>query len=479
MRLSCTKALSFIIPGLLVLSGLAFLLWWFIHDPTDHFVENNPGMDNRPDSLKISSAVVQIGEFFTSFGSPVSSAHGSWSRFRGDDFDNISKEKVRLVDGWGERGPQILWSIDLGEGHAAPAIFQGRVFILDYDEQQNADALRCFSLQDGREIWRRWYKVPVKRNHGMSRTIPAVKGKSVITIGPRCHVMCCDNKTGNYVWGIDLVKEYGSQVPLWYTGQCPLIDDSLAVIAVGGSALMIGVNCRTGQIVWQTPNPKHWQMSHSSIMPMQIAGKKMYVYSALGGVAGISASGPDKGQLLWETTEWNHSVIAPSPVSLPGDRIYLTAGYGAGAMMLQIIKTDNSYQTRTLFTYGPAQGLACEQQTPIFYRNCLFGILPKDAGANRNQFVCCDSNDPRRILWTSGKTTRFGLGPYIMADGKFFILSDDGVLTVAKASTEKYIQLTQTKILQGNDSWGPLAISNGLLLARDSKRLVCIDLKAI
>ncbi|MCP5102433.1 MAG: PQQ-like beta-propeller repeat protein, partial [bacterium] len=81
------------------------------------------------------------------------------------------------------------------------------------------------------------------------------------------------------------------------------------------------------------------------------------------------------------------------------------------------------------------------------------------------------------ILWASGKTNRFGLGPYIVADGKFFVLSDDGVLTIVKASTEEYIQLEQAKVLEGVDAWGPMAIVNGRLLARDSRRLVCIDLR--
>ena len=38
-------------------------------------------------------------------------------------------------------------------------------------------------------------------------------------------------------------------------------------------------------------------------------------------------------------------------------------------------------------------------------------------------------NDCSKIIWSSGKTERFGLGPYLIADGKIFILSDDGILT--------------------------------------------------
>ena len=65
-----------------------------------------------------------------------------------------------------------------------------------------------------------------------------------------------------------------------------------------------------------------------------------------------------------------------------------------------------------------------------------------------------------------------------MADDKFYILSDDGVLTVIKATPKEYVQLAQAKVLDGVDAWGPLALVDGRLLARDSRRLVCVDLRA-
>jgi outer membrane protein assembly factor BamB len=58
----------------------------------------------------------------------------------------------------------------------------------------------------------------------------------------------------------------------------------------------------------------------------------------------------------------------------------------------------------------------------------------------------------------------------------FFILDDEGILTVIKASTKSFEQIAEAKVLQGHDAWGPLAIADGKLLARDSRRMVCIDL---
>ena len=458
--------------------GLVFLSWWLFYNPVNDFVESIPGRDSRPEGFSSRTEEVDLGAVFASFDGLPSEIQGSWPRFRGADFDNISKENIPLVESWGDEGPNILWSVDLGEGHAGPVVSNGRVYLLDYEEEKRADILRCFSLNDGREIWRRGYELYVKRNHGMSRTIPAVSDKYVVTVGPKCHVMCVDAHSGDFKWGMDLVNEYGAEVPLWYTGQCPLIDDSLAVIAVGGKSLIIGIDCETGEVIWETPNPHNWKMSHSSVMQFSILGKKMYVYCALGGIIGVSAEEETAGEIVFETTLWNRNVIAPSPVHLGDGRIFLTAGYGAGSLMLRINADNGSFSAESLQTLKPEEGMASEQQTPIFYKGHLFSILPKDAGPLRNQFVCYHPDDCSQIVWSSGKTNRFGLGPYIVADDKFFVLSDDGVLTVLKASPEEYVQLAQAKILDGVDARGPFAIVNGRLLARDSRRLVCIDLRS-
>ena len=457
--------------------GLVLLTWWLLHNPVKGFVENVPGMDGRPKISSGKSEIVDIGAYFARFDGIPADIQGNWQRFRGADFDNISKEKTRLLDHWGDEGPNVTWSIELGEGHAGPVVSNGRVYVFDYDEEERADILRCFSLNDGKEIWRRGYKLYIKRNHGMSRTVPAVSGKYVVTIGPKCHVMCVDADSGDFYWGIDLQKEYETEVPLWYTGQCPLIDDSLAVIAVGGKSLLIAVNCETGEVIWETPNPHNWKMSHSSIMPMSFQGKKIYVYCAIGGIVGVSAEGETAGQVLFASNLWTHNVIAPSPVYLGDGRIFVTAGYGAGSMMLKIKAEGDSFLLEPLQKLKSTEGLASEQQTPIFYKGHLFSILPKDAGPMREQFICCHPDDCSKIIWSSGKTNRFGLGPYLVADDKFFILNDDGVLTVLKASTKEFIQLGQAKVLQGADAWGPMAITNGRLLARDSRRLVCIDVR--
>ena len=203
----------------------------------------------------------------------------------------------------------------------------------------------------------------------------------------------------------------------------------------------------------------------------------MYVYAAVGGICGVSAEPEDAGTLLWKTNKFSPSVVAPSPITFADGKIFITAGYGAGAAMFRLTENNGDFEIQLLYKYKPKEGLASEQQTPIVLDGLMYGILPKDAGNARNRFVCCDPNDTRNYLWTSDKSERFGLGPYIFSDGKFYILNDDGTLLIAKADKNGLHILDKKRIIEGQDAWGPIAIADGYLIMRDSKKMVCLDMR--
>lgn len=454
-----------------LLAALLCLFYWFTLDPARSLQASLPGGDGRPKDAAGKGKVVDLRGVFTVGDGAPADLPGAWPRFRGPDYDNIVKGDLRLAGAWGAEGPKRLWSVDLGEGHAATVVLGGRVYVLDYDETARADAIRCLSFADGKEIWRRSYPVAIKRNHGMSRTIPAVTEEYLVTVGPRCHVVCLDPKSGDFKWGLSMTGDMGATEPLWYTGQCPLIDSGKVILAPGGpDALLAAVDCATGAIAWKTPNPIGWKMSHSSVIPLTLAGTRMYVYGAVGGVVGVS---PDDGRVLW-SVPWNAEVVAASPVALDDGRVFLTAGYGAGGLMLRVTAKDGGFAAEVLDKHTAAQGFACEQQTPIYREGLLYGIMPKDAGALRGQFVCYKPDGT--LVWSSGQVNRFGLGPFILADGKFYVLSDDGTLTVLEASPDKYAELSRAKVLDGQDAWGPIAIAGTRMIVRDSKRMVCLEI---
>ena len=347
--------------------------------------------------------------------------------------------------------------------------------MLDYDETKRADALRCFSLDTGTELWRRGYLVEIKRNHGISRTVPAVGERHVVTIGPRCHVLCADAITGEFRWGTDLVRDHGAKEPLWYTAQCSLLNGSTVVLAPAGQALMLGVDVDTGRILWETPNPDGWAMSHSSVVPMEFEGRRMYVYVALGGLVGVAADGADAGRILWRTANWKVSVQAPSPLPLPGGRLLIAAGYGAGSALFQL-RAEGGHLRAELVWRADKTVFGSEQQTPIHYPTHLFAVMPNDAGALRRRLVC--HHPDGRAVWASPPERRFGLGPLIVGDDKLFVLDDEGTLTMVRATARSYEELGRATVLpNARDSWGPMALVAGRLLVRESERMVCLDLR--
>ncbi len=400
---------------------------------------------------------------------------GSWPGFRGAQHNAIVADSPPLANSWPESGPPEIWRIELGDGHAGPAVENGRVYLLDYDETLHADRLLCLSLENGAEIWSRSYNVRIKRNHGISRTVPAVAEGVVVTIGPKCHLMACDAVSGEFLWGFDMVARYNTKVPLWYTGQCPLIDNGELILAPGGDTLMTALDLRSGETIWKLPNPNGWEMSHASVTPMTVDGTRTWIYPAIGGLICVAADGAERGKLLCESDAWDHSVVAPSPVPIGSNLFLCTAGYGSGSKIFSLLKTGETWQIREEQELD-RRHFACEQQTPIFHNGLIYTILPKDAGDAKEEFACMTPEGER--LWCSGREHRFGLGPFIAVDGKFLILRDNGELVMADANASGYNPLASARIIDGRDAWAPPAMIAGRLLMRDERTLVCLDLRA-
>lgn len=458
-------ATSTLVPVLLGLCGLVvFLIWWFGGHEAPLSLRV-PGTDRAPGGeVGAGTNAVMVGTLIRSDGQP-GDTNGSWPQFRGPARDAIEPGPAGLLRQWPVTGPPELWGIDLGEGYAGAAVKNGRVYVMDYDQAKRQDALRCLSLESGRELWRYAYPDPVKRNHGMSRTTPAVSDQLVVGFGPKCHVVCLESTTGELRWGLDLVRQYGAAIPPWYAGQCPLIDNGNVILAPGGPhALLVAVEGQTGKVLWTTPNPRGWKMTHSSIMPMSLGGEPTYVYCANGGVLGVSAR---TGAILWETTDWKISIATvPSPLILQDGRIFLSGGYDAGSMMLQVRKEGERFSVKTLFKLAPAV-FGAAQHTPLLYEDHIYGVRPD------GKFVCLDLDG--KTVWTSDSGQQFGLGSFIVADGLILAMNDSGLLRLIEASPGKYTLLAQAQVLHGRESWAPLALAGNRLIARDFTRMVCLE----
>jgi outer membrane protein assembly factor BamB len=397
---------------------------------------------------------------------------GDWPQFRGPNRDNISTE-TGLYRTWPAGGPKVLWKTPVYDGYAGASIKTGKVYISDYDNVKKEHVVRCLALADGKEIWRWSYPVIITVNHGITRTAPAVGQNLVFSLDPKGRFHALDINTGKLIWQKNLVKEYNATIPNWYVGQNPLLEGDRVLLATGGDALAVGFDQATGKEVWRAPNELKDLMSHTSLMPATIAGVKQYLYLTMNKVIGINAA---DGKTLWNIPFIGKMAVCPSPVSIGDGRIFITSGYEAGSMMIQVQKGASGFTVQKLYDLTSAQ-FNSEVHTPILFQNHLFAVGSKTKG----RFTCVGLDG--KVIWQSpvvsgdaAASRTFYLGGFMLADGMFFVLDGNtGMLRLIEANTKEYKELASAQILEGEEVWGPLALSNGRLVIRDMSKMVCLQ----
>ena len=178
-----------------------------------------------------------------------------WPQFRGPDRTNISKE-TGLLRKWPANGPKRLWSVAGGtrlcrrrhrrRARLPPRLRRQNIRVDGQLPLSRRRASRSGSSAKPREI---------RPNHAITRTVPAVDGRFVISLDPKAVLHCLDAKTGKQIWRKSLVTEYKATIPSWYNGQNPLQEADRVIVATGGAAIMVALDKATGKEIWRTPNP--------------------------------------------------------------------------------------------------------------------------------------------------------------------------------------------------------------------------------
>jgi outer membrane protein assembly factor BamB len=71
-----------------------------------------------------------------------------------------------------------------------------------------------------------------------------------------------------------------------------------------------------------------------------------------------------------------------------------------------------------------------------------------------------------------------GKGSVTFADGKLYLLSEDGVVGLAEATSVGYREKSRFEIPRGAfPTWTPLVISGGRLYLREQDNLYCFDIR--
>src|SRR3954468_1958391 len=173
-----------------------------------------------------------------------------WPQFLGPNRDSSSPSKIAP---WkGELKP--VWKKPLGEAHSSPVVANGVVYAFFKPKGKEADALAAFDAATGELKWEKNYdreKFEPKFGAG-PRGTPCVDGDNVYTLGNTGVLACWNAKSGEIVWKVETLKEFGAKNLFFGVSTSPTVVGKVVVVMVGGKgAGIVGFDKLTGKTVWQ------------------------------------------------------------------------------------------------------------------------------------------------------------------------------------------------------------------------------------
>jgi outer membrane protein assembly factor BamB len=394
-------------------------------------------------------------------------AAADWPQFQGPDRNGISPE-TGLLHAFPEGGPKVLWTVKLGVGYGGPAIRDGKVYVLDRQEDQR-EVLRCWDLATGKEEWSAPYDAPGTVDHNGSRSIPAVDEKYVFTVGVFGDFTCFSRADHKIVWQKNILKDFEGKKPGWAVAQSPLVYKDWVIVAPQSPTVGVAAfEKATGKVVWQSKTMG--KMDYSSPLITQVAGQDQVVMENGARVVGID---PANGEILW-TYEGLPVKVAqvPPPTPIGDGRFFVSGGYDAGCAMFKVEKKDGKFAATELF-----KNMNCNAHihNMILYKGFLYASC--NTNSKKDGLVCLDLDG--NVKWKTGNSPNLDKGNFIFADGVMYIMDGaGGQLRIVDPTPDGYKQLAEAKILEGKQIWAPMALSDGKLVCRDQGQMKCVDLKA-
>jgi len=399
-----------------------------------------------------------------------------WPQFQGPDRNGHSPE-TGLARTWPENGPKELWTVSVGPGYGGPAVRDGEVYFLDrVDEQQ--DILRCLDLNTGEEKWRYAYDAPGSTGHSGSRTTPTVDTDFVYTVGLMGDFLCVDRKSHQPVWRKNLLKDHGLEAPSWGVSQSPSLYKNWVIVAPQApNAFVAAYDRRTGAPVWGSPGLGGVGYSTPVIISLCGVDQAVMISGSEdrggGRVAGVSL---EDGKILWSYDGWQCKIPIPYAFAVPGDRLFITGGYKAGSVMLQIQRNNGAFEARELYRLD-MNTCGSQIHQPILYKDHLY--VNSNSNEREDGMICLSLEG--KVMWRTkdikGLPT-FERGNLLLADDMLIALDGKkGKLHLIDPMPEGYKERASAQVLSGSKMWSPMALSQGKLLVRSQSEMKCLDLR--
>lgn len=398
-----------------------------------------------------------------------------WPAYRGANHDGISTDTLNLP--WPAAGPKVIWKVPTTNGFSSFTVSGGEAFTQVSRDMDGAEREVCVALdaETGKEIWAAAVDRANYQNGGDAgavdnkggdgpRSTPVVDDGLVYVLSTNLLLNCLDVKTGKTVWTQNLIKEYAGHNVGWGNAASPVIDGDLLFVAAGGAGeSFLGLNKKTGQVVWKSGSEK---ITHATPVVATILGVRQVIFFVQSGLVSVA---PDSGKELWRYPFQYSTSTAISPV-VCGDIVYCSAGYDVGGGACKIAKAGDALTATQIWRIPGNKFVANHWSTPVYKDGYLYGMFSfKRFGVGPLKCVEVASG---KIAW---QQPGFGAGNVILVNGKLLALTDDGQLVAIDPTPGEYREIARYKAIEGK-CWSTPAMSNGRIYVRSTKEGACLDL---
>jgi outer membrane protein assembly factor BamB len=379
-------------------------------------------------------------------------------QFFGPNRDGIVKN-ARLSADWKSTPPKELWRHAVGEGWSAFAVVDGRA----YTEEQRGETecVTCYDLSTGALIWSHANAAHFSQwqsGDGPHAT-PSVNQGRVFAVGATGILNCLDAGTGRELWLHNVLAENHLPNLVWGVSASPLVFGDTVVVTGGltNGPTVLAYRASNGEPLWRAGTDK---ASYASPILAVLAGRRVVLSC---NAASLTAHDPMNGRILldypWTNDKWPK---ASQPVVLDGDRVFLSAGYGSGCVLLQM----NAGSNGTLMATQLWKNLKMKTQF--------------NSAAARNGFVyglddgllaCVDISTGER-KWKEG---RYGYGQTLLVDDFVLVQTETGDVVLAEAQPGSGKELGRLPALH-DKTWNHPTLAGRFLLARNGVEAVCYEL---
>jgi outer membrane protein assembly factor BamB len=410
--------------------------------------------------------IVRIGILMLTLSSFVLAT--DWPQYLGPNRNAVSTE-TGIKRTWPTEGPEVLWTVQLGEGYGGAAVSKGVVYLLDRDGE-SGDVLRAFDLISGKQNWTFAYDAPGVLDRGGSRSVPAIDGNYIYACGPFGHFHCVDIRTHKAVWAKNVWTDYSSEdLPRWGIAQNPLIYGDLVILASQTQKTgLVAYDKSTGEEKWASP-ALPGKAGYVSPKIVTLEGEDHVVMiSADGAVMGLE---PQTGKQIWSYSGWQCKIPVPNVTEIGDGRIFITGGYRAGSAMIRVEKKSGSFVVSEEFK---TDEFGTHVHPAILHDGHLYGHC--STNETRDGLMCLSLDG--KVKWETGRNPLFDKGGFILVDGLFLSVDGNkGWLYLIEPSPDGFKELSKAKLLDTITCWAPLALSDGKLLIRDQKQMKCVVVK--